>query len=176
VLDLHKLQRVKKALLDLRSPLGRERLLLVRGQPSTERFRQRSSTTPGTPRSATVDVGAEWGILHQMAKYQEVRLSRTFSALADPTRRAILARLGQQPGASVTQLARDLPVKLPGVMKHLDVLTAAGLIERAKSGRVVAVHLAPGPLREATSWLQHYERFWSGSLDKLTRYLEEDVR
>ena len=121
-------------------------------------------------------MGAEWDILHQMAKYQQARLSRTFGALADPTRRAILARLRQEPGASVTQLARDLPVKLPGVMKHLNVLAAAGLIERVKSGRVVAVHLAPGPLREATSWLQHYERFWSGSLDKLTRYLEEDVR
>jgi ribonuclease BN (tRNA processing enzyme) len=59
---------------------------------------------------------------------------------------------------------------------HSNVLAAAGLIERVKSGRVVAVHLSPGPLREATSWLQHYERFWSGSLDKLTRYLEEDVR
>jgi len=125
-------------------------------------------------RSAAVDMGAEWGILHHMAKYQ-ARLSRTFGALADPTRRAILARLRQEPGASVTQLARDLPVKLPGVMKHLDVLAAAGLIERVKAGRVVAVHLAPGPLREAISWLQHYERFWSGSLDKLTRYLEEDV-
>ena len=63
----------------------------------------------------------------------------------------------------MTQLARDLPVKLPGVMKHLDVLAAAGLIERAKSGRIVAVHLAPGPLREATSWLQHYERLASTS-------------
>ncbi len=120
-------------------------------------------------------MGTEWSILHHMVKYQEARLSRTFGALADPTRRAILARLRQQPGASVTQLAQDLPVKLPGVMKHLDILAAAGLIERAKSGRVVAVNLAAGPLREAASWLQHYERFWSGSLDKLTRYLEEDV-
>ena len=111
-----------------------------------------------------------------MVKYQEARLSRAFGALSNPTRRAILERLRQEPGSSVTQLARNLPVKLPGVMKHLDVLAAAGLIERVKSGRVVAMHLAPGALREATAWLQHYERFWSGSLDKLTRYLEADVR
>jgi DNA-binding transcriptional ArsR family regulator len=111
-----------------------------------------------------------------MVKYQETRLSHTFSALGDPTRRAILARLRREPGASVTELARHLPVKLPGVMKHLDVLAAAGLIARVKSGRVVAVHLLPGPLREATAWLQRYERFWSGSLDKLARYLEEDTR
>ena len=113
-------------------------------------------------------------ILHQVVKYQQARLSRTFAALAEPTRRAILARLREQPGASVTELAQDLPVKLPGVMKHLDVLAEAGLIVRAKSGRVVAVHLAPGPLREATWWLQQYERFWAGSLDKLKRYLEDD--
>lgn len=108
-------------------------------------------------------------------KYNQAPLSRTFGALADSTRRAILLRLRQEPGASVTQLAQGLPVKLPAVMKHLDVLAAAGLIERTKSGRVVAVHLAPGPLRAATAWLQKYERFWAGSLDKLTRYLEEDV-
>ena len=75
----------------------------------------------------------------------------------------------------MSQLARGLPVKLPGVMKHLDVLATAGLIERVKSGRVVAVHLAADPLREATAWLREYQGFWSGSLDKLTRYLEEDV-
>ena len=75
----------------------------------------------------------------------------------------------------MSELAHNLPVKLPGVMKHLDVLAAAGLIERVKSGRVVTVRLAGGPLREATSWLHQYERFWTGSLDKLTRYLEEDA-
>ncbi len=103
-----------------------------------------------------------------MVKYRQAELSRTFGALTDATRRTILMRLLRQPGASVTELARDLPVKLPAVMKHLDVLAAAGLIERVKSGRVVAVHLAAAPLRNATAWLREYERFWSGSLERST--------
>ncbi len=109
-----------------------------------------------------------------MVKYQSTQLSRTFGALSDATRRAILARLRERPGASVSELAEDLPVKLPGVMKHLDVLAGAGLSERVKTGRVVAVRLAPKPLREATAWLHEYEHFWTGSLDKLKHYLESD--
>ena len=109
-----------------------------------------------------------------MVKYEEDRLNLTFGALAEPTRRAILARLRSAPGASITQLAKGLPVKLPGVMKHLDVLLEAGMIERSKSGRVVTVRLAHGPLREATAWLERHERFWTGSLDKLTRQLEAE--
>jgi DNA-binding transcriptional ArsR family regulator len=100
------------------------------------------------------------------------RLSRTFSALGDPTRRAILARLERDDGASVSALAKPFAIKLPAVMKHLDVLDAAGLITRAKVGRTVTVRLAPAPMREAMAWLHRYERFWSSRLDRLVRYAE----
>src|SRR5882757_1571005 len=93
------------------------------------------------------------------------RLDRTFAALVDPTRRAILAQLERQDGASITELAEPFTIKLPAVMKHLDVLDDAGLITRSKSGRTVTVRLRPQPMREAMDWLRRYERFWSSSLD-----------
>jgi DNA-binding transcriptional ArsR family regulator len=106
-----------------------------------------------------------------MVNYQE-RLDRTFAALVDPTRRAILARLEREDGASVSALAEPFAIKLPAVMKHLDVLDNAGLITRAKSGRTVTVRLRPQPMREAMEWLRRYERFWSRRLDKLAAYAE----
>src|SRR6202522_161474 len=106
-----------------------------------------------------------------MVNYQE-RLDRTFAALVDPTRRAILAQLERKDGASVSALAEPFAIKLPAVMKHLDVLDNAGLITRAKSGRTVTVRLRPQPMREAREWLRRYERFWSGRLDKLAAYAE----
>jgi DNA-binding transcriptional ArsR family regulator len=106
----------------------------------------------------------------------EARLSRTFAALVDPTRRAILARLEREDGASVSELARPFEIKLPAVMKHLDVLDAAGLITRSKAGRTVTVRLAPRPMREAMNWLRRYERFWSASLDRLAAYAERKER
>jgi DNA-binding transcriptional ArsR family regulator len=109
-----------------------------------------------------------------MAKYQETQLNRTFAALVDPTRRAMLARLEAQPGLSVSELARPFPLKLPAIMKHLDVLDSAGLITRSKRGRTVSVELRAGPMEEAMDWLRRYERFWSGSFDRLTAMLEED--
>ena len=107
-----------------------------------------------------------WQILHQMANYFK-QLDRTFAALADPTRRAILAQLERQDSASVSELARPLAIKLPAVMKHLDVLDDAGLITRSKAGRIVTVRLSSEPIREVMNWLRRYERFWSGSLDRL---------
>ncbi|HEY4044715.1 MAG TPA: metalloregulator ArsR/SmtB family transcription factor [Rhodopila sp.] len=107
-----------------------------------------------------------------MANYHE-QLDRTFAALVDPTRRAILARLEREDGASVTELARPFAIKLPAVMKHLDVLGDAGLIRRSKVGRTVTVRLAPDPMREAVEWLRRYERFWTGSLDRLAAYAED---
>jgi DNA-binding transcriptional ArsR family regulator len=101
------------------------------------------------------------------------QLDRTFAALVDPTRRAILARLEREGGASVSELARPFAIKLPAVMKHLDVLGEAGLITRSKAGRIVTVRLAPEPMREAHDWLRRYERFWSGRLDRLASYAEE---
>ena len=73
-----------------------------------------------------------------MVKYQDQALDRTFGALADPTRRALLARLGRQDGISVSELAQPFAMSLPAIMKHLDVLSDAGLIARAKTGRIVA--------------------------------------
>ena len=109
-----------------------------------------------------------------MVNYSEPQLSRTFGALADPTRRAILARLEREPALSVSELARPLPVKLPAVLKHLGVLSEAGLVTRSKRGRTVTVRLAAGPMEEAMEWLRRYERFWSGNLDRLAAYLEKD--
>ena len=106
-----------------------------------------------------------------MVNYQ-LRLGRTFAALADPTRRGILSRLERQDGATVSELATHFTVKLPAVMKHLAVLDQAGLITRSKSGRTVTVRLRPAPMKEAMSWLSRYERFWSGSLDRLAAYAE----
>ena len=109
-----------------------------------------------------------------MVKYQASAIDRTFSALSDPTRRAVLLRLEAEPGLSVSELARPLALKLPGMMKHLDVLSDAGLITRAKSGRTVSVNLAAEPMREAMEWLKRYERFWTVSLDRLVALVEED--
>jgi DNA-binding transcriptional ArsR family regulator len=106
-----------------------------------------------------------------VANYQ-ARLDRTFAALVDPTRRAILARLEHADGASVSELAAPFPIKLPAVMKHLDVLADAGLVTRSKSGRTVTVRLRPQPMREAMEWFRRYDRFWSNSLDRLVGYAE----
>ena len=106
-----------------------------------------------------------------MVNYPE-RLDRTFAALVDQTRRAILAHLERRDGVSISELAEPFAIKLPAVMKHLDVLDDAGLITRSKSGRTVTVRLRAQPMREAMEWLGRYERFWSGSLDRLTAYTE----
>lgn len=110
-------------------------------------------------------------ILSYMVNYSE-RLDRTFAALVDPTRRAILARLEREDSASISALAKPFAIKLPAVMKHLDVLDDAGLITRSKVGRTVTVRLRPQPMREAMDWLRRYERFWSNSLDRLAAYVE----
>jgi len=106
-----------------------------------------------------------------MVNYQQ-RLDRTFAALVDPTRRAILSHLERKQSASISELAEPFPIKLPAVMKHLDVLADAGLVTRSKTGRTVTVRLRAQPMREALEWLRHYERFWSGRLDQLARYVE----
>jgi DNA-binding transcriptional ArsR family regulator len=111
-----------------------------------------------------------------MVKFPESQLDRTFAALVDPTRRAILARLEREPELSVGEIARPLPLKLPAVMKHLDVLSRAGLISRTKRGRIVSIELVAGPLAEAMGWLRRYERFWTASLDRLTEFVERDKK
>lgn len=108
-----------------------------------------------------------------MVNFEDAQLDRTFAALVDPTRRAILARLEHEPGLSVSTLAQPFTIKLPAVMKHLDVLEGAGLIRRSKSGRTVSVQLAAEPMQAALEWLRRYERFWSTSLDRLAAFAEE---
>lgn len=109
-----------------------------------------------------------------MAKLPESRIDRTFSALADPIRRGVLLRLMDEPGLSVSDLARSSSLKLPGMTKHLDVLSDAGLITRTKTGRTVSVSLCAEPMREAMAWLNRYERFWNASLDRLAALVEGD--
>ena len=110
-----------------------------------------------------------------MVKHSDQTLDRTFAALADPTRRALLARLGRQDGLSVSELAQPFAMSLPAIMKHLDVLSDAGLIARAKTGRTVACRLTAAPMAQAMDWLNRYQRFWSESIDRLAAFVEEDT-
>jgi DNA-binding transcriptional ArsR family regulator len=110
-----------------------------------------------------------------MVKYRDQVLDRTFAALADPTRRALLARLGKQDSISVSELAQPFSMSLPAVMKHLDVLSDAGLVAREKTGRTVACRLTARPMQQAMDWLNRYQRFWSESLDRLAAFVEEDT-
>jgi len=100
------------------------------------------------------------------------RLSATFAALADPTRRAILSRLiaGE---ASVTSLAKPFKMSLPAVSKHLKVLERSGLIARTRKAQWRPCRLRAGPLKEVADWMEHYRRFWEESLDRLDEYLIE---
>jgi DNA-binding transcriptional ArsR family regulator len=107
-----------------------------------------------------------------MANYRVESLDRAFAALSDPTRRAMLARLEQERELTVSELARPLAIKLPTVLKHLDVLSDAGLVRRDKQGRTVRVQLTPDPLKEAADWLARYQRFWASSLDRLVQLAE----
>jgi DNA-binding transcriptional ArsR family regulator len=100
------------------------------------------------------------------------QLSITFAALADPTRRAILARLaGGQ--ATVTELARPFPVSLPAVSKHLKVLERAGLIARGRDAQWRPCRLEAQPLEEASHWIDRYRQFWEASFNQLDQHLRE---
>jgi DNA-binding transcriptional ArsR family regulator len=99
-------------------------------------------------------------------------LSSTFAALADPTRRAILARLALGE-TSVTDLAKPFDMSLPAVSKHLKVLQRAGLIARGRSAQWRPCRLDAGPLKEVAGWIEEYRRFWEQSFDRLDDYLRE---
>jgi DNA-binding transcriptional ArsR family regulator len=99
-------------------------------------------------------------------------LTSTFAALADPTRRAILARLSSGE-ASVTELAAPFEMSLPAISKHLKVLERAGLITRGRDAQWRPCRLEPRPLKSAADWLEHYRVFWEQSLDRLEGYLSE---
>jgi DNA-binding transcriptional ArsR family regulator len=100
------------------------------------------------------------------------RLSQTFAALADPTRRAILARLAQGE-ATVTELAAPFDMSLPGISKHLKVLEKAGLIERGREAQWRPCRLHAEPLREVDDWVERYRRHWEQSFDRLDEYLRQ---
>ncbi|MGE0095234.1 MAG: metalloregulator ArsR/SmtB family transcription factor [Alphaproteobacteria bacterium] len=99
-------------------------------------------------------------------------LSATFAALADPTRRAILARLSLGE-TSVSELAEPFEISLPAVSKHLKVLERAGLVARGREAQWRPCRIDAGPLREVADWLEHYRRFWEQSFDRLDEYLKE---
>ena len=100
------------------------------------------------------------------------QIDRTFSALADPTRRAILGRLAGGE-ATVTELAEPFAISLPAVSKHLKVLEGAGLIVRGRDAQWRPCRLAPAPLAEVSAWLEQYRQFWEGSFDRLDAHLKQ---
>jgi len=109
-----------------------------------------------------------------MVKYNSRTLDRTFAALADPTRRRILAQLTRG-DRCVTDLARRYEMSLPAVSKHLRVLEQAGLLRRRRyrrDGRIHEMRLQAGPLKQASQWVEEYRKFWEESLDRLASYLE----
>jgi DNA-binding transcriptional ArsR family regulator len=107
-----------------------------------------------------------------MVKYSPATLNRTFAALADPTRRRILAHLARG-DRRVTDLARPHAMSLPAVSKHLRVLEKAGLLRRRRYGRVHEMQLNAQPLKKAALWVEEYRKFWEGSLGRLAEYLEK---
>jgi DNA-binding transcriptional ArsR family regulator len=100
------------------------------------------------------------------------QLSSTFAALADPTRRAILARLASGE-ASVNEIAKPFKMTLPAVSKHLKVLSKAGLVKRSRTAQWRPVALRAAPLKEAMDWIDEYKKFWEQSFDRLDEYLKE---
>src|SRR5437899_2650502 len=103
---------------------------------------------------------------------QADRLSATFAALADPTRRAILARLASGE-TTVSELAEPFEMSLPAISKHLKVLERAGLIARSREAQWRPCRLEAAPLKDIADWLEHYRRFWEQSFDRLEEYLRD---
>ena len=107
-----------------------------------------------------------------MVEYSSRLLDRTFAALADPTRRRILAQLAKGQ-ACVTDLARPHAMSLAAVSKHLLVLEKAGLVKRRRKGRVHSLALEAKPMQEAQAWIDRYRKFWEGNLDQFEKYLDQ---
>jgi DNA-binding transcriptional ArsR family regulator len=106
-------------------------------------------------------------LFNLMVKYN---IDQTFTALADPTRRAILARLASGE-ASVGEIAEPFDMSLPAVSKHLKILEQAGLLERRRDGRTLYCRMEPKPLEDISAWIARQTAFWEGSLDSLASYL-----
>jgi DNA-binding transcriptional ArsR family regulator len=113
-------------------------------------------------------------IVNHMVHYSADALDRTFAALADPTRRAMLVQLSERGIQTAGDLAKPFAVSLPAVLKHIGVLEDAGLIEREKLGRTVHCRLTATPMESAVQWLSRYERFWSQRLDALAAFVEKE--
>jgi DNA-binding transcriptional ArsR family regulator len=107
-----------------------------------------------------------------MVKYSDDSLDAIFSALADPTRRAILSRLTEGE-VTVGELAEPFDMSLPAVSKHLRVLELAGLLVQEKDGRIRRCHLNAEPLQEAAEWISHYRQFWEEQFDQLSAFLKD---
>jgi DNA-binding transcriptional ArsR family regulator len=105
-----------------------------------------------------------------MGEYPAATLNRVFSAVSDPTRRAILARLAES-DARVTDVASAFPISLNSTSKHIRVLEGAGLVRRKVRGREHILSLDPAPLAEAAQWIEHYRRFWSDQLAALDAFV-----
>ncbi len=107
-----------------------------------------------------------------MGEYAAATLDRVFSAVADPTRRAILARLSES-DARVTDLARAFPISLNSTSKHIRSLENAGLVDRTVRGREHILHLDAAPLADAAGWIEHYRTFWTDQLAALDAFVTE---
>jgi len=115
---------------------------------------------------------ADVATFNHMVKHSAQLLDRTFSALADPTRRSLLEHLALG-DCCVTDLARPHRMSLPAVSKHLKVLEGAGLVSRQKQGRVHSLKLEAAPMKQAQQWIEEYRRFWEASFDRLEDYLKQ---
>lgn len=111
-------------------------------------------------------------MVNRMVKSQHQALDRAFSALSDPTRRAILERLGQGP-ATISELARPFGISLPGLMKHVRILEQADLVTTEKHGRTRECRLGSEQLDDVAQWIQTYRGRWEGRLDRLESYLQK---
>ncbi len=110
-----------------------------------------------------------------MVEYPSGELDRVFSALADPTRRAILRKLSLRP-ATIKEIAEPFPISLNAISKHVMVLERAGLLRREIKGREHHIRINTDPLRDANDWLEHYRQFWERRLDALETYVAKKYR
>jgi DNA-binding transcriptional ArsR family regulator len=129
-------------------------------------------TTRKNSRTKPIGYLTEWLYTSLVLTMPTDRLSTTFSALADPTRRAILARLALGE-TTVSELAQPFKMSGPAVSKHLKVLERAGLITRGREAQWRPCRIVPGALKDVDEWLEHYRRFWDESLDRLDDYLQQ---
>lgn len=138
----------------------------LRGQAVDRRYKPESA-------SAREESGLRYLAGVGMTVRTSATLDKTFSSLADPTRRAIVERLIREHEVSVGDLAAGFDASLPSVIKHIDVLEGAGLVARRRSGRHVCCSLRADPMADAQAWLERHLRFWSASLDRLAAVVEE---